>query len=157
MQVDVRFQCKQAYKAAGFVENRRQEQVVAAAVIAAQRIPDNHVQLHDSTEQLALVTSMQDSSVQYEVKRAGTATASCTCPQGQLHYLCKHMMKVISVSTEYSGAQIIQALGTRAGSSLQGFDKLQCNVTAEPCSSSDQLTHLEEQFALDKSDLLPSA
>ena len=50
---------------------------------------------------------MQDSSVNYEVKAAGTAAASCTCPNAQLHYICKHMMKlVVSVTTQYSGAQI---------------------------------------------------
>ena len=47
-QVDLRFQCKQAYKA-GFVTNRRQEQAVASAVVAAQRIPDTFVKLLDSS------------------------------------------------------------------------------------------------------------
>ena len=148
LQITLRFQCKQAYKAAGFVTNRRQEHVVAAAVIAAQQIPDSSVELVDSTGQLAYVTSMQDSSVKYEVKAAGTATASCTCAHAQLHYLCKHMMKVVGLSSGYSGAQIIQALGMRAGSSLQGFDKLQCNTVTQTDASDDQMAELEERFAL---------
>ncbi|DBB04166.1 TPA: hypothetical protein ACH3X1_013210 [Trebouxia sp. C0004] len=151
-EVDLRFQRKQAYKAAGFVTNRRQEQAVASAVVAAQRIPDNFVKLLDSSGQLAEVTSMQDSSVKYEVKAAGIAAASCTCPNAQLHFICKHMMKVVSLTTQYSGAQIIQALGTRAGSTLQGFDKLQCKLSNQSDNSNDQMAQLEQQFALDSSD-----
>ena len=71
---------------------------MAIAVIAAQQVPDSSVELVDSAGQLAYVTSMQDSSVKYEVKAAGTAAASCSCAHAQLHYLCKHMMKVISLS-----------------------------------------------------------
>lgn len=158
LQVALRFQCKQAYKAAGFVTNRRQEQAVATAVIAAQQIPDSSVELADSTGQLACVTSMQDSSVKYEVKAAGTTTASCTCAHAQLHYLRKHMMKVVSLSSGHSGAQIIQALGTRAGSSLQGFDKLQCNTVTQTDSSCDQMAQLEQRFALSdfESELQPA-
>ena len=66
-------------------------------------------------------------------------------------------MKVISTSIDYSGVQIIQALVTRTGSSLQGFDKLQCNFTAAACTSNDQQAQLEEQFALDRSDLEPKS
>lgn len=49
LQVDLRFQCKQAYKAAGFVTNRRQEQAVALAMVAATRIPDTFVNLLNSS------------------------------------------------------------------------------------------------------------
>ncbi len=101
------------------------KQIVASAVIAAQQIPDSSVDLVDSTGQLAYLTSKDDPSLKYEVKAAGTSKASCTCPNGQLHCLCKHMMKVVSLSTGHSGAEIIQALGTRARSSLQGLGKLQ--------------------------------
>ena len=58
------------------------------------------------------------------------------------------MMKVVSLSSGYSGAQIIQALGTRAGSSLQGFDKLQCNTVTQTVGDCDQMAELEERFAL---------
>ena len=123
---------------------RRQEQVEAAAVIAAQQIPDSSVELVDSTGQLIYVTSMQKSSVKYEVKAAGTAIASCTCAHAQLHYLCRHMMKVVGLSSGDSGAHIIQALGTRAGSSLQGFDKLQCNTVTQTDGGGAQMAELEE-------------
>ena len=148
--MEPRFQCKQAYKAAGFVSNRKQEQAVASAVIAAQRIEDSQVQLLDSTGHAAYVTSMQDSSVKYEVQGAGSAAYSCTCPQGQLHYMCKHVVKVVSMSTGYSGAQIIQALGTRAGSSLQGLDKLHNSWHTD--TAVDGMTQLQERYALVSSD-----
>ena len=102
-----------------------------------------------------LVTSKDDPSLKYEVKAAGTSKASCTCHNGQLHYLCKHMMKVVSLSTGHSGAEIIQALGTRAGSSLQGLGKLQSSTSTQADSSSDQMAELEGHFALDSSDSQP--
>ena len=130
---------------------------MASAVIAAQRIPDSSVDLVDidSTGQMAYVTSKDDPSLKYEVKAAGTSKASCTRPNGQLHYLCKHMMKVVSLSTGHSGAEIIQALGTRAGSSLQGLGKLQSSTSTQADSSSDQMAELEGHFALDSSDSQP--
>ena len=93
---------------------------------------------------------MQGNSVKYKVKAAGTATASCTCARAQLHYLCKDMVKVVSLTSGCFGAQIIQALGTRAGSSLQGFDKLQCNTVTQPDGSCDQMAELKERFAFEQ-------
>ena len=46
--------------------------------------------------------------------------------------MCKHVVKVISLSQGYTDAQIIQALGTRAGTSMQGLDKLHSNTAAQP-------------------------
>ena len=121
---------KQAIKGAGFVTNRRQEQLVTSAVIAAQQIPDSFVKLADRPDSPAQVTSMQDPSRAYEVTDAGTDAARCTCPQGRLHYTCKHLVKVIALSQGALSAQIILALGTRAGPSQQGL----CNLY----NSSDQ-------------------
>lgn len=87
LQVTLRFHCKQAYKAAGFVTDHRQEQAVVTAVIAAQQVSDSSVELAGSTGQLAYVTSMQDSSVKYKVKAAGTATASCTRARAQMNVI----------------------------------------------------------------------
>ena len=84
LQTDVRILYKQAYKAAGFGNNRKKEQTVSAAVRAAQDIPDSFVKMLDSTEGTAHVTSMENISNQYEVTNAVTAKARCTCPKGQL-------------------------------------------------------------------------
>lgn len=58
---------------------------------------------------VAHVTSMSDMSVKYQVTKF---TVGCNYPQGRLHYMCKHVAKVISLSQGYTDAQIIQALGT---------------------------------------------
>ena len=146
----MRIRYKQAYKAAGFATNRRKEEQVTSAVIAAQQIPDSFVHLDDSQDGVAHVTSMQDGNSNYQVTGALTATPYCTCPQGQLHYMCKHVVKVIGVSQGYSGAQIIQALGTRAGTSQAGLSNLHCNLSSQAAASTDALTDLESTFALSK-------
>ena len=64
---------------------------------------------------------MQNPSRTYVVTHAGTDTAKCTCPQGRLHYVCKHVVKVIALSQGVSSAEIILAVGTRAGTSQQGL------------------------------------
>ena len=43
-------------------------------------------------------------------------------------HLYKHVVKVISLSQGYTDAQIILALGTRAGTIMQGLDKLHSNT-----------------------------
>ncbi|KAL0023355.1 hypothetical protein WJX77_010470 [Trebouxia sp. C0004] len=134
-EVDLRFQRKQAYKAAGFVTNRRQEQAVASAVVAAQRIPDNFVKLLDSSGQLAEVTSMQDSSVKYEVKAAGIAAASCTCPNAQLHFICNPQLEQQLIS------QLRQVKGSIAkikASNLVG--------TAHPMAVLDKVSKMAFSF-----------
>ena len=42
--------------------------------------------------------------------RAIALAAKCKCPEGRLHYICKHMVKVISRMQGNTGAKIIQAL-----------------------------------------------
>ncbi len=95
---------------------------------------------------------MQDISCKYQVTNAGSANASCTCPEGQLHYICKHMVKVISVSQGFSGAQIIQALGTRAGSTQEGLAHLYSKTASESLPQTDALTELDSTFALTSSE-----
>ena len=128
----MRIRYKQAYKKAGFMTNRKAEGVLTSAVIAAQAIPDSFVELLDSSGAIAHVTSMSDLSVKYQVTDAGGVSAKCNCPQGRLHYMCKHVVKVISLSLSqgYTDAQIIQALGTRAGTSMQGLHKLHTTLLA---------------------------
>ena len=106
------------------------------------------MELLDSSGALAYVTSMSDMSVKYQVIDAGKVTAGCNCPQGRLYYMCKHVVKVISLSQGFPDAQIIQALGTRAGTSMQGLDKLHSNTAAQPQTEVDPLAELEDVFAL---------
>ena len=138
-QVEPRIRYKSACKAAGFGTNRKIEERVTAAVIAAHKIPDSYVQLPDSPDSTATVTSMQDSARQYQVTGAGTASARCTCPEGQLHNLCKHMMKVLALREGVSGAEIILAFGTRAGTSQEGLSKLHNSTAAQQQPGTDAL------------------
>ena len=147
MQVDMRIRYKQAYKKAGFMTNRKAEGVLTGAVIAAQAIPDSSfVELLDSSGAIAHVT---DLSVKYQVTDAGGVSAKCNCPQGRVHYMCEYVVKVISLSQGYTDAQIIQALGTRAGTSMQGLHKLHSNTAGQPQTQVDPpLADLEDIFAV---------
>ena len=140
---------RQAIKSAGFVTNRRQEQRVASAVMAAQQIPDSFVKLADSPDGPTQVTSMQDPSHTYEVTHAGTDTARCTCPQGRLHYMCKHVFKVIALSQRVSGAEIILALGTRPGTNQQGLSNLYNSTVGQHQTKPDDLAELHSTFQLE--------
>ena len=58
------------------------------------------------------------------------------------------MVKVSSLSQGYTDAQIIQALGTRADTSMQGLHKLRSNTAAQPQTKVNPLAKLEDMFAL---------
>ena len=148
MQIEIRIRYKQAYKAAGLGNNCRKEQAVSKAVGAAQDIADSFMTMLDKTIETLQVTSMQDISCKYEVTNAGTANASCTCSEGQLHYICKHMVKQISVKQGFSGAQIIQALRTTVGSTQEGLANLYSEAAFEPPPQTDAFTELDSTFAL---------
>ena len=134
---------RQAYKMAGFKTNRKAEGLLTDAVVAAQARSNRFVELIGSSGGVAHVTSMSDMSVQYHAKYAGKPTARCTCLSGLLHCMCKHVVKVISVSQGYTVAQIILANGTRAGTSMQGLDKLHSNTAAQPQKQLDPLESLK--------------
>ncbi|KAL3150070.1 hypothetical protein ABBQ38_013416 [Trebouxia sp. C0009 RCD-2024] len=108
---DLRVRCASSYKQEGYQHNRKKEQLVASAVIASQ---------HSSV----------------------TLAACATQPAhvDQLHYPCKHVMKIISMTTGKSGPEIILALGTWAGTELGGLAQLQ---------SDECMAQLKVNFMLD--------
>lgn len=142
LQLDERVQCATEYKAAGFVRNSQQEQLVASAVIAAQHIPDSSVTLSAVPDQPSQVVSQSSSTTVYHVQ-VSTDSMSCSCPQGRLFYPCKHMMKVLGMITGKSGAAIILAMGTWAGTALGGLKQLQDSTAA------NSMARLAENFLLD--------
>ena len=152
MQVEPRIRYKSACKAAGFSNNRKKEELVTAAVIAAQKNPDSFVDLPDSPDNPATVTSMQNSACKYEVSGVGTAQARCTCPEGQLHNLCKHMMKVLAMRESVSGAELILAFGSRAGTSQKGLANLHSRSTVHLQPGQDALTELDDVYELSSCD-----
>ena len=62
------------------------------------------------------------------------------------------MVKVISISQGLSGAQIIQALGTRAGSTQEGLANLYSKTAPEPLPQTDALIELDSTFDLTSSE-----
>ena len=147
MQFELRIICSQQSKVSGFTRNRKQEQIVTNAVIAAEQIPDAHVTLPAQAGQPALVKSQQDQSIQYRVTGACTETASCSCPQGALGYFCKHRVKVIAQLSGCKQQDIVLFLGTWAGSSRGGMQRLlqRSDTDAQP----DSWTQLTENLQLE--------
>lgn len=97
---------------------------------------------------MAHVISLSDMSAQYHVTDAGKPTSRCTCPQGLLYCMCKHVVKVISLGQIHTDAQIVLALGTRAGTSMRGLDKLHSNYAAQAQRQLDPLSELADVLAL---------
>ena len=67
MQFEIRVVCSQQSKVSGFTRNRKQEQLLTNAVIAADKIADEQVTLPVQPGQPALVTSQSDHSIRYRV------------------------------------------------------------------------------------------
>jgi hypothetical protein len=144
LQFDHRVACATTYKEEGYEHSRKQEQLIASAVIASQHIPESSVALAADPGQPALVVSQRSATTQYEVHLSSTAQ-TCTCPQGQLHYPCKRVMKVIvmkviRMTTGKTGPEIIEALGPWAGTALDGFEQLQLEA--------DSMEQLKDGFML---------
>ena len=138
MQFEIRVVCSQQSKVSGFTRNRKQEQLLTNAVIAADKIADEQVTLPVQPGQPALVTSQSDHSIRYRVTEACTDAGSCSCPQGTLGYVCKHRVKVIGLLLDCSKQDIVLFLGTWAGSNRGGMQQLL------ECSSSDTQPELPE-------------
>ena len=142
VQFDLRVEVATMYKKEGFVHNSKQEQLVATAVVASQQIPDADVTMPSVSTQPARVTSQSNRNTRYIVTPSQTG-GSCNCPLGLLHYPCKHVMKVVSLSTGKSGPEIILALGTWAGTDMGGFKQLEDDLPG------DSLEQFEEDFLLE--------
>ena len=89
--------------------------------------------------QQVLVVSQHSATTQSEVHISSSAQ-TCTCPQGQLQYPCKHVTQIISLSTGETSPDIIKALGNCAGTDLDRFEQLQ--------SEGDNIERKMEDFML---------
>lgn len=150
VQFELRIICSQQSKVSGFTRNRKQEQLVTNAVIAAEHIPDAHVTLPAEPGQPALVTSQSDQSIQYRVTGACTETASCSCPQGTLGYFCKHRVKVIAQLSGCKKQDIVLFLGTWAGSSRGGMQQLLKRSDTDAQPDLDSWAQLTENLQLEQ-------
>lgn len=59
-----------------------------------------------------------------------------------LHYPCKHVAKVVNLSTSKFGPKVLLALGTWAGTHIGGFKHLENDLPA------DSIRQLKEDFQL---------
>ena len=106
MQFDLRVEVATMYKTEGFVHNSEQEQLVATAVVASQQIVDADLRMPNVSTQPRHVTSQSSRNTRYIVTPSQTG-GSCNCPLRLVHYPCKHVMKVVNLSTGKSGPEII--------------------------------------------------
>ena len=65
VQLDLRVACATRYKEEGYEHNRKQERLVASAVIASQQIPASSVTLAADPAQPVLVASKHSSTTHY--------------------------------------------------------------------------------------------
>ena len=79
MQFDLRVEVATTYKKEGFVHNSKQEQLVAAAVVASQQIPDADMTMPSVSTQPARVTSQSSRNTRYIVTPSQSG-GSCNCP-----------------------------------------------------------------------------
>ena len=75
------------------------------------------------------VISQSNCSTRYVVKPSQIG-GSCSCHLGMLHYLCKHVIKAVNVSSSKSVPENMMALGMWAGSTLGGFKQLENDLAA---------------------------
>ena len=128
MQFDIRMQVATMHKREGFVHNKKQEQLVATAVVASQQIPDADATLLSVSDQpAARVTSQSNRNTLYVVSPSQTG-GSCNCQLGLLHYPCKHVMTSTNALQHCSRQNTIPAV--QCFSAKQAHSR-QC-VTAVP-------------------------
>ncbi|KAL3152597.1 hypothetical protein ABBQ32_001615 [Trebouxia sp. C0010 RCD-2024] len=149
---EIRVICSQQSKISGFTRNRKKEQLLTNAVIAADKIADEQVALPVQPGQPALVTSQSDHSIRYQVTEACTDAGSCTCPQGRLGYVYKHRVKVISLLLNCGKQDTVLFLGRWAGSNRGSMQQLleRCSSDTQPeLPEHDSWTELTENLELE--------
>ena len=102
-------------KAFGFIRNRKQEGIVASAIIRANDIPDTNVLICED-EDVAYVGSVNNRPKVWTVKSPNSEWAQCDCPAAKEGMICKHCIKVFKML--HPGIQdglIVREAGTRHG------------------------------------------
>ena len=83
-------------KAFGFIRNRKQEGIVASAIIRANDIPDTNV-LICMDEDVAYVGSVNNRPKVWTIKCPDSEWAQCNCPVAMEGMICKHTVKVFKL------------------------------------------------------------
>ena len=102
-------------KAFGFVRNKKQEGIVASAIIRANDIPDTHVLICED-EDVAYVGSVNNRPKVWTIKCPNSEWAQCDCPVANEGMICKHTIKVFKMlNPGIEDGAIVREAGTRHG------------------------------------------
>lgn len=102
-------------KAFGFIRNRKQEGIVASAIIRANDIPDTNVLICED-EDVAFVGSVNNRPKVWTVKCPNSEWAQCDCPVANEGMICKHTIKVFKMlHPGIEDGAIVREAGTRHG------------------------------------------
>ena len=102
-------------KAYGFIRNKKQEGIVASAIVGANDIPDSNV-LICMDEGVAYVGSVNNRPKVWTIKCPDSEWAQCDCPVAQQGMICKHTIKVFKMlHPGIEDGAIVREAGTRHG------------------------------------------
>ena len=99
----------------GFIRNKKQEGIVASAIIRANDIPDTNV-LICMDEDVAYVGSLNNRPKVWTIKCPDSEWAQCDCPVASEGMICKHTIKVFKMlHPGIDDGVIVREAGTRHG------------------------------------------
>lgn len=88
------------------------------------------------------------------VAKPSQISGSCSCHLGMLHYLCKHVIKAVNVSSSKSVPENMMALGMWAGSTLGGFKQLKDDLAVGRVEQLEATSCWQLQLAQEQSYLM---
>ena len=102
-------------KAFGFIRNKKQEGIVASAIIRANDIPDTNVLICED-EDVAYVGFVNNRPKVWTIKCPNSEWAQCDCPIANEGMICKHTIKVFKMlHPRIVDGAVVREGGTRYG------------------------------------------
>jgi hypothetical protein len=95
--ITMHYQYARFFKFNGFVQNTKQEFVIALAIIRAREIRDENVNLYLNGENLAYVVSVNNFPKVYTVYCHDSIFPQCNCPIGMQRMIYKHFIKAFQL------------------------------------------------------------
>lgn len=109
----------------GFVKNVKQCQIMVSAIIQANTIPDANVILPITLGGTAFVKSSKRGHLTYAVYNPCTEWAVCECVHSQKGNICKHQVKVLTMTRpDLAEGKIVRFLGSLRGTAQGGMANL---------------------------------
>lgn len=98
--------------------NKAAEDVAAASISAALKLPDDHL-LPANSADVVCIRSCSRPGVQYEVTED-----SCSCTHAARGNFCKHLAKLLMLRFRINPGQLKIVMGTKLGTDAGGLDAL---------------------------------